>query len=254
MATELEKIINGEGTGDIPPAPPEKKETPEIDPATGQPKVTPPEKIPEELQKEEHLANLDKAIKEGEEELSRIRKEKKDLKDPNAPEDPDDVPDFNEDDPNVKALDKRIRKNTAPINAELEKEKAEVRAFALREFLNANPALARDPQKVKEMMSYYEKIRTASERTREGVLLDLRKAAAVVFHDEILNAAQGRRAGEARADEAFSSPAISSGNTGYRAPKGPADKQLTAEDRAILARWGITPEQWQEENKKYGQQ
>lgn len=249
MATELEKIINGEdgkgtppaaGAGDPPKDPPAKA----------------PEKSPEEIRKEEHLANLDKAITEAEGELSRIRTEKKGAGDgtPPPPEGSDDVPSFDENDPNVKALDGRIRKNTAPIEAQLEKEKSEVRGFALREFLNANPALARDPVKVKEMMQYYEKIKTASERTREGVLLDLRRAAAVVFSDQILNAAQGRRSDEAEADAAFVAPVVSSGATGYRQPKDSGgQRKLSQEDVAILARWGTTPEEWQDDFKKFGQ-
>lgn len=250
MTTELD-IKKGEEGKENPPAPAP------ADPAPKEPEPKAPEKSPEEIQKEEHLANLDKAITEAEGELQRVRTETKDAKKapPGGGEGSDDVPSFDENDPNVKALDKRIRGNTAPIQAELEKEKAEVRAFALREFLNSNPALAKDLNKVKEMMQYYEKIKTASERTREGVLLDLRKAAAVVFSEDLLNAAQGRRANEAKADEAFSAPAVGSGSTAYRRPKDSSGApKLSEEDRQILARWGTTPEEWAEDFKKYGQQ
>src|SRR5207248_29792 len=161
----------------------------------------------------------------------------------------------NEDDPNVKALDKRIRSNTAPIQTELEKEKAEVRAFALREFLADKPALVRDPAKIKELVQYYERIRTATERTREGVLLDLRKAYAVVFHENILKADDEQRASEAQANAAFSASAVDSGSTSYRnSGAKPKKRVLTAEDRKILAGWGLTEEEWQADADKYAQQ
>ena len=253
MSTELEKIINDD-KGEV--TPPASSGKPEIDPETGQQRAVAPAKTPEEIAKEEHLSNLNTAISTAEEKLSDIRKETKQAKAGSLPDDEDELPDLNQaiaQDPTAKAWDKRMDRKVSPVTAELEKEKAEVRSFALREFLDANPALARDQEKVKQLMAYYERIRTASERTREGVLLDLRRAAAVVFHDDILNAAQSRRAGEARADAAFSMPAIDSGATGYRDQSTTKSKKvLSAEERQMLARWNMTEEQWRADAEQFG--
>lgn len=246
MTTELEKVIAGEGGSDTPPAPAaeDPKDPPEPAETTD----------PEVLKREEQLANINKAIEEGNEELSKIRKDKKELKGTDDPDDTDDVPEFNEDDPNVRALDKRIDRKTGAIESDVERGKAEVRTFALREFLSSNPALARQPAKVREMMRVYEQIKTATERTAEGVILDLRRAAATVFYDQILPAANRQRINQAEADEEFSAPAVGTGATGYRVPRDASGTpKLSSEDKAILAKWGQTPEQWAEDYKNHGQ-
>jgi hypothetical protein len=242
MATELDKVLNEEKEKDTPAAP-----EPEAQP-------TEPQKTNEEIKEEQRLANLKKAIVEAEGELTAIRKAKKSEKSATTPEEEDDLPNIEqtiEQDPTAKAFDRRQDRKIQPLKDEMEQAKSEVRGFALRQFLDANPSLARDSNKVKEMMQYYEKIRTCTERTAEGVLLDLRKAAAVVFHEDILNAARNQRDNEAQAEQAFSEPAVSSGTTGYRTPTDHSKKTLTAEERAMLAKWNVPEGEWQEDYKKY---
>lgn len=221
----LKKILGEEKETPAAPKEPPKKE-----------EEKKPEQTPEEIEKTEHLTNLNKAIEEGNEELRRIRAEKKKEK----PSD-EDVPKINFDDPSAKAWDNHIKESVNPMQAELEKEKSEIRQFALRDFLADKPALAKNPEKVKELVGTYEKLRTASERTKEGVLLDLDKAYAAVFHEELLNAARSARSDNARKDAILSDIAVSHGATAYSPPfeKSP---QYTEDDRQVLARWGMTPE------------
>ncbi len=213
----------------------------------------PPAKSAEEIKKEEHLANLDKAIEQGTNELARIRKEKRDAAAGAAPKPgEEELPQIDETDPGAKAWNKRITETVAPVADELEKGREEVRSFALRKFLADKPALARMPEKIKELIGYYEKIRTATERTQEGVLLDLQKAYAVVFSDEILDAAKRGDIDRARTEGLASDIGVDKGATGYQNPKPLPRKQLSAEERAILARWGQTEEEWQKDAEQYG--
>jgi hypothetical protein len=240
MATELDKVLNEEKEKETPAAPaPETQES---------------QKTNEEVKEEERLANLKKAITEAEGELTAIRKAKKTEKSVPTPEEEDDLPNIEqtiEQDPTAKAFDRRQDRKIQPLKDEMEQAKSEVRGFALRQFLDANPSLARDSNKVKEMMQYYERIRTCTERTAEGVLLDLRKAAAVVFHEDILNAARNQREVTAQAEQAFSEPAVSSGTTGYRTPTDRSKRPLSAEERAMLQKWNVPEEEWQDDYKKY---
>jgi hypothetical protein len=240
MATELDKVLNEEKEKETPAAPaPETQES---------------QKTNEEVKEEERLANLKKAITEAEGELTAIRKAKKTEKSVPTPEEEDDLPNIEqtiEQDPTAKAFDRRQDRKIQPLKDEMEQAKSEVRGFALRQFLDANPSLARDSNKVKEMMQYYERIRTCTERTAEGVLLDLRKAAAVVFHEDILNAARNQREVTAQAEQAFSEPAVSSGTTGYRTPTDRSKRPLSAEERAMLQKWNVPEDEWQDDYKKY---
>jgi hypothetical protein len=238
--TELDKVLKAEEEKDTPPAvEPEREE---------------PVKTEEELKREEHLANLKKATEEAEGELQKIRKATKAAKANPLPEEEDDLPDITqtiEQDPTAKAFDRRQDRKIQPLKDEMEQAKSEVRGFALRQFLASNPALARNAAKVKEMMQYYEKAHTCTERTAEGVLLDLRRAAGAVFSEELLDMAKGRRNLEAQADEMFSAPAIDNGATGYRAQRDTAKVALSREQKDMLQKWGMTEQEWQEDNKKY---
>lgn len=243
-------------TTDQPKNPADEKKTPPPGPGEGGSDAgKPAEKTPEELKKEEHLANLDKAITEATGELNRIRTEQAEArKGPAKKEGEDELPRIDEDDPSSKAWNKRIQETVAPVNAEIEGAKAEVRRFALTEFLADKPALARNPEKVKELVQYYERIRTATERTKEGVLLDLKKAYAVVFADEILDAARSGDVARARVLAGASEIAVDQGATGYQKQTPTSKRSLSAEDRTILAKWGITEEEWQADHAKYGGQ
>jgi hypothetical protein len=236
---ELEKALNDEKEKETPPASLPAKE---------------PVKTEEEVKKEEQLVNLNKAVAEAEAKLQATRKQVREAKaKPKLDEEEDDLPNIDqtiEQDPTAKAFDRRQDRKIQPIKDEMEQAKSEVRGFALRQFLSGNPALARNNAKVQEMMEYYDKAHTCTERTVEGVLLDLRRAAGAVFSEELLEMAKSRRAEEALADTVFSAPAIDSGTTGYRQTS-PQIKKLTQEEMQTLAKWNINPDEWQEDYKKY---
>lgn len=204
----------------------------------------------EVLKKEQHLANINKALAEAQEELKRIRKEKVKLKSASVEEE-DELPKIDMDDPSAKAWNRHILEQVNPVRSELEQEKAEIRQFALQEFLSDKPSLISKPEKVKELVATYERIRTASERTKEGVLLDLEKAYAATFHKELLEVARNRRVEQAKADTLFSDIAVSKGATAYASKEDTSVEKLSEDDRKILAKWNMSPQQWQEQKKKY---
>ena len=233
MDDELSKILGGD---DTPPAE-KKEETPA------------PQEDPELKAKREQSENLDKAIKESQEQLRKIRSDIKKAKTGTIEE--EELPKINLEDPSAKAWDKHIRENVAPMQNELEREKDEVRQFALKEFLKDKPALSKSPEKLKDLMGNYERIRTSSERTREGVLMDLDKAYAATFHEELLAAAQGRRFEQAEADAVFSDIAVSRGATSYAVPKD-TEIELSEDDKkAILGMGYSSVSEWIADKKKF---
>lgn len=197
----------------------------------------------EALKKQEHLSNLQKAIDEAEAELQLKRKAKKAIKSEEQ-ESPDELPKIDLSDPGSKAWDKHIKDNVNPLQEELDKEKKEVRTFALKEFLGNKPALAKNPDKLKELMDTYDRLKTASERTKEGVLLDLNKAYAAVFHDELIQAANARRFQDAEQLQLEFEPAVSHGSGGYSQSERARAPKLTQSDLIQLAKWGMTPQEW----------
>lgn len=249
--TELEKLIEEQDTDKSdPPSDEEKaeaaKKAAEADAESGK-------KTDEELKREEHLANLNKAIGEATVHLRKIRRtataEKGgmppvDDPDEDTEEDDDDVPTIDKTDPSSRAWLREIEGKTSPIAKEMEKEKEEVRTFALQEFLRDKPALANNPAKIKELVEVYDQVHTASERTREGVLVDLNKAFAVVYHDQLIEAARNRRFDSAKAEELFAEPAVERGATRYQSPRDLPTETLSEEDKRILAKWGQTPEDY----------
>jgi len=190
----------------------------------------------EELRKKEHLANIEKAIAEGNKKLKEIRTAIKQVK----PQETEELPKIDLDDPSARAWDNRINDTVNPVKAEMEAEKQEIRSFALQDFLADKPALAKDPEKVKELVQVYEKIRTATERTVPGVLTDLRRAYAAQNADNLLKVADQTRVAKAQADATFADPAISRGASSYQAPK-KLVPTYDKEQQQILARWSTSP-------------
>ncbi len=200
--------------------------------------------------KEEQLANLEKAIKEEQDRLRKVRKERKEGKPIDLEE--DEIPKINMDDPGAKAWDRRIKEAIAPANQELEKAKEERRLFALRQFLAEKPSLSKNPEKIRAMMETYDRLKTSTELTSEGITMDLEKAYAAEHADELVRAARGARIEGARNDAIMSDIGVSRGSSTYSREKEEKPVTLSEEERQILSRWGMTPAEWQETKKKYG--
>lgn len=218
----------------------EEKETPA--PAS---EVKPQEDKPDEevLKKEQIKANLDKAILEAQSELKRIRKEKQNLKTVDQEED---LPRIDMDDPSAKAWNRHIQQQVNPVQSALDEEKAEIFGFALKEFLSDKPALASRPEKVKELITRYERMKESTGRTKEGVLDDLDRSYVATFHKEILNSVRENKIDKAKADILFSDIGVSKGATAYSS-KGDNLKlePLTADEKSIAIRWYGSEENYQ---------
>lgn len=216
---------------------------------SGQPPA-PAAKDPEVEKKEGILSNLNKAIEEANGELIRIRGEIKKGPEGGQGNGAEDTPKINFEDPSAKAWENHIDGKVKPVQEELDKEKQEVRTFALREFLADKPALAKDANALKALMGYYERVRTASERTKEGVIADLRRAYAIVRSDATIEQGHAARIESATADGILADVATDGGSTGYRRENdSDQGRKLSEEDKNILARWGISPEEWKQEEK-----
>lgn len=205
-------------------------------------------KLEEEvLKKQEQKANLDIAIAKANEELKTLREAKK-----KAKTEEDEIPKIDFDDPSSKAWDRHIKESFTPVQAELDKEKEEIRNFALKEFLADKPNLAKNPEKLKEMIGVYERIKTASERTKEGVLNDLNRAFAAVYSDELITSARESRVKKAQGEALFADAGVSRGSTAYfKEREADPSQDLSDDDRVVLAKWGMTPSEWGEAKKKY---
>lgn len=199
-----------------------------------------PEENPEVKQKAEQLANIKIAI---EKETSRLQEIRKNQKKANLgiEIDEEDLPQIDLKDPSSKAWDKRIRESAAPAQKELEKAKEERRLFTLRQFLSDKPALAKNPEKVKAMMETYDLLKTSTELTSEGIMMDLEKAYAAEHYDELISNGQKVRVDAARSDAIFSDPAVSRGSTAYSGEKDVKARVYSEEEKAQLAKWGMTP-------------
>jgi hypothetical protein len=204
-----------------------------------------PKPTEEEARKAQALADL--AVIEANKkaalaDLQEARKQKRQLKkQPVQTPEAEEEKVIDEKDPDAKAWLKKIGESVSPVAEELEKEKAEIRQFALDEFLADKPSLAKSPEKLKAVLGLYDRIKTASERTKEGVILDLRKAYAAEFHNELLEADVQNRVEGVRRDAAFSEIAISRGSTAYSSPKD-ARVKLTPEEEKLAIRWYGSPE------------
>lgn len=230
MTTELEKLLGEEKV----PTPPSESKTQEED--------------LEVQKKKEQLDNLNKAIEEANKTL---RDKRGELKKPTLEEE---IPKINFDDPSAKAWDKHIKDVANPAKEELEKAKTERRTFVLRQFLQDKPAFAANPEKVKSMMDTYEKLRTSTELTNEGILMDLEKAFAAENYQELTASAHQRKTEDVYSDIVFSDPAVSRGSTTYSSAKDPKVRTYSEDEKAILAKWGMTPAEHAEliKNQKNG--
>jgi len=241
METELEKKMVGEKTQEV--TPPSGEVTPEVPPKKEPKEVIPPEENPEVKAKAEHLANINKAIADEEEKLRKIRKNQKLAKmGVDIEDDEDDLPVIDLKDPSSKAWDKRITDAVLPAQRELEKAKEERRLFTLRQFLSDKPALAKNPEKIKAMMETYDRLKTSTELTSEGIMMDLEKAYAAEHSEELITLARQGRVDVARNDAIFSDPAVTRGSTAYSNEK-PKKRVYSEEEKAQLAKWGMTPEE-----------
>lgn len=182
---------------------------------------------------EEKKANLDRAIEEAQGTLRSLRK---DIKIAKTGEPEDDLPQIDLNDPSAKAWDRRIKESNAPLSSQLEAQKSEVRTFALRRFLADKPSLANNPEKLKELMGNYDRIKVATEQTEQGVLMDLDKAYGATFHEELVAAARSGRIEQAKEDMIASDIGISRGSSAEATPK-PEKRRMTAEEQQIVAQW-----------------
>lgn len=226
---------------EIPVGEEEKKPAPPVE----EPKE--PAKEPEEPQEQseeekavaaakQELIDLGKAKAEALAELSEIRKQKQQVKKGQNDEE-EELPQIDMTDPSSKAWDKRIKETVQPALSELEKAREEVRNFALQKFLESKPALSKNSQRVKELMSVYDRLHTASERTVEGVLMDLDMAYGAITYKERQAEDERQRIAQAEADEQFSEAAISRGATGYPSGKPAKKKKLSEEEEHIVRNW-----------------
>ena len=224
---ELDKVL-GEKGKETPKDPIEKKE--------------PEKKDPKELeieQREQHLANLDKAIAEKNEELRLKRKAAKKESDDDEDEDEPEI-DFK--DPSAKAWGKHINKSIDPVTKELEAEKQEIFKFAFKAFAGDKPALLASPEKMKQLITTYERIKDNTGRTEQGILNDLRRAYAAENADSILEDRSRGRVVQARKDAVYADAGISRGASNYQQDR-EIDPVYDDQDAAILAKWGMTPQE-----------
>lgn len=185
--------------------------------------------------KVEIKANLDKAIEEAQETLRQTRNKIKEAKTAVVE---DNLPQIDMEDPSAKAWDKHIKESTAPLSSQLEKQKEEVRTFALRKFLADRPSLANNKEKLNEFMSTYDRLKTSTEQTQEGVLMDFDKAYGATFHEELISAARTARLDQAKEDMIYSDIAVDKGATSE--PNTPPTKRrLSAEEQQIVSQWEV---------------
>ncbi len=230
----------------------------ELDKILADEKETPATVLPEaesqkteadlELEKKQvQLINLNKAIAEANEELRSKRTAKK-ADNPEAGT----IPEIDFTDPSSQAWDKHINGVVNPLHNEIEQEKEEIRTFAIREFLADKPALSANPDKIKELVGVYDKIKTTSGRTKEGVLSDLNRAFGAIYSEELISQARDSKRHEIMGNILFSDPAVSRGSTGYKEDYSASpETTLSEDDKAILAKWNYSPQEWGEAKKKY---
>ena len=201
-----------------------------------------------ELEKKaQQLDNLNKAIQEAEAQLRKKRQK------PVKEDDEEELPKIDDNDPSSKAWNKRINDRVAPALSELEQAKSERRQFALRSFLQNRPSIAANSEKIKKMMDTYERIKTSSELTSEGILMDIERAYAADNYQEILATQDSEEIDEARAQSAASSIGVSRGASTAYATRQPKPKyNLSDDDKLQLAKWGMTPEEWVAQKEKAG--
>jgi hypothetical protein len=198
--------------------------------------------------KQEQLKNLETAISQANEELRKLRESKKEVKE-------EEIPKIDDNDPSSKAWTKRINETVAPVKTELDQEKSEIFNFSIKKFLTDKLALAGDGEKLKEFIGVYEKIKSNSGRTQEGVTLDLEKAFAATYAEELISQARESEVWKAEGNAMFSEPAISRGSTSYFQEKpdyNSALKGITEDDKQHIFRMGYkSVEEWAKDKEKY---
>lgn len=195
--------------------------------------------------KEEQLNNLNKAIQEAEAHLRKKRAKPQ----PKQEEEEESIQ-IDDSDPSSRAWNKRISESLAPVQSEIEQAKSERRVFALRQFLQDKPTLAKNAEKISRLMDTYEKIKSSSELTSEGILTDIARAYYADNHQDILATEDSREIERAKAESIASDIGVSKGSTTYT-PQREAFVPLSDEDKAILAKWNFPEEEFKALKKKY---
>ena len=115
------------------------------------------------------------------------------------------------------------------------------------------PALSADPDKIREFIGTYDRIKNNSGRTQEGVNTDLEKAFAAVYAEELLSQARESSVRKAEGIALFSEPAVSRGSTSYFQEKPDFNTSgLTEEDKQIIFKMGYSSvEEWAKDKEKY---
>jgi len=220
---EIDKILNGEPEKETPKEPLEAKAEEEKKPDL------------EVQKKQSQLDNLQKAIAEANAELKRVRDEKK-----KSVEEPEKLPQIDFSDPSSKAWDKHIKEQVNPVQQEQEKVKSEIFNYTLSKYLEDKPALRDNPERLKEFVSNYERVKANTGMTREGVEMDLDRALAVQYAPELINRARANRAEKIKGDILFSEPAISRGAAAEQTEKEatPSDSLTPEEKEAVVRMYG----------------
>lgn len=197
------------------------------------------EKDPEVLSKEQELANINKALAEAKSELKSVRKE---IKGGNGDESEDPALKINLEDPNSKAWDKHITDKINPVAAEVEAEKQELFGFTFKDFVKTKPALAGNPEKMKQLIATYNRIKDNTGRVKEGILNDLNRAYAAENYEAIVDQRQAGRVDRARRDAIYSDAGVSRGASNYQ-QEHEDEPVYDDQDAAILAKWNMTPQE-----------
>ena len=102
-------------------------------------------------------------------------------------------------------------------------------------------------------MDTYERIKTSSELTSEGILMDIERAYAADNYQEILATQDSEEIDEARARSAAFSIGVSRGASTAYATRQPKPKyNLSDDDKLQLAKWGMTEAEWIAQKEKAG--
>lgn len=238
---DLDKILGDQG-----------KETPSTEPAK-EPENKEPKKDPEILSKEQHLANVNKAISEANAELKKKREAlKNDGKEPE-----EEIPVINLKDPNSKAWDKHISEKVDPVAQEMEAEKNEIFKFTFQDFISQHPSLASSPDKMKAVISTYNVLKQNTGRTKEGVMHDLRRAYAAENFEVLTDEKRNARIKKAQQDAIYSDAGVSRGAGNYLQER-ESEPTYDDQDLAILGKWGMSPQEHakmvKEQNEKAAQE
>jgi hypothetical protein len=186
--------------------------------------------------KQEQKSNLEKAIAEANAELKRKRDILKKLN----PQEEEEVPSIDFNDPASKAWDKHIKDELNPVRQEQDKVKGEIFNYTFSKWLEDKPVLRDNPEEIKSFISDYDKVKSSTGLTREGVETDLDRAFAVKYSTELINRARVNRKEKVKEDLLFSEPAISRGATSYQEESEdiPSDSLSKEEREAVVRMYG----------------